>query len=457
MIRSLAVLAFLAIAPPGVAEARWQSSAVLAGPVLAALDPQVGMDAAGNATVVYGAAVGPSPSTEEHPPPGPQDQLFARPWNADGSMGDPVELGANIELESPAVAVDPRGDAIAAWAMWNGQGDVIEIATRPAGGSFGLAQTISETNAGHPSIAINATGGYVVAWDRPSGSGSTELEEATVGNVRSAPPTQATLVAKAGFGTDPRVAIDRNGDIVVAWTASRERLFVSSRPAGGRFAAARAISQSGVGTLGSHSLQMNPRGDVAAVWERIDDKGPAGNSRYRMEVAAWRFGGRLPTSRGRPITPTGDSTFGSDDPALAIDSRGNLLALWTHEDRHFKAHLETWRHRAGRGFPRSGTRRDAFQDFGGQVVAMDAQGNAYMAWLRYEGPNAAADSDALMGAAWPAGSSFLSPQLLQSPGAPGGPLIAAAVAAAGNGQAALVWDVTAPDVSMSVMGSRYGK
>jgi hypothetical protein len=192
------------------------------------------------------------------------------------------------------------------------------------------------------------------------------------------------------------------------------------------------------------------------VWERVDDKGPAGDYRYRMEVAAWRFGGRLPPSRGRPITPTGGSTFGAGEPALAIDGRGNLLALWTHEDSRYNYHLETWRHDVGGVFPRSGRRRGPGNVNGGNAVALDAQGNAFMGWLRSEKPTAAADSESLMGAAWPAGGSFLSPQVVQPPGAPGGPLIAAAIAAAGDGQAALVWNVTAADGSMTVQGSRYG-
>jgi hypothetical protein len=56
----------------------------------------------------------------------------------------PVALsGATTNANDAQVAVDPAGDATAAWMQFAPGGFTVQVATRPAGGSWSAAKTLS--------------------------------------------------------------------------------------------------------------------------------------------------------------------------------------------------------------------------------------------------------------------------------------------------------------------------
>jgi hypothetical protein len=118
--------------------------------------PQVAFDRHGNAIAVFQGPVSGTVTA--------QDVL--RP--AGGGFGSPQSLDPGVMSYSPAVAVTPTGEAIAAWQEAN----TLEAAVRPAGASFGMPAPISASG-GNPSgesLATDGQGDAVAIWNRIIGS-----------------------------------------------------------------------------------------------------------------------------------------------------------------------------------------------------------------------------------------------------------------------------------------------
>ena len=134
-------------AAPAVAAPTWLSPVDVSLAGQSALEPQVAIDAAGDAVAVWDRSNGANTIV----------QAAARP--AGGSFGAPVDLsvaGGNALV--PQVAIDPAGDAVAVWTRFNGSNVIVQAAARPAGGSFGAPVDLSLAgqNAIHPQVAIDA-------------------------------------------------------------------------------------------------------------------------------------------------------------------------------------------------------------------------------------------------------------------------------------------------------------
>src|SRR2546423_5381715 len=83
----------------------------------------------------------------------PSAALGAASWQPPVTLSPAGQSGF-----SPEVAVDPVGDAVAAW-----QGRDVEAATRPAGSCFASAQPVSDAG-DYPQVALDAHGGAVLVW-----------------------------------------------------------------------------------------------------------------------------------------------------------------------------------------------------------------------------------------------------------------------------------------------------
>ncbi len=116
--------------------------------------PQVALDDAGGAVAVWRSFDGAGFRTKAST----TSTLFGT-WSTPIPLAD-VETGGVAE---PQVAADPAGDAAAVWRTSSG---TISAATRPAGGAFDPATTISsDGTAGlHPRVAMTAAGDAIATW-----------------------------------------------------------------------------------------------------------------------------------------------------------------------------------------------------------------------------------------------------------------------------------------------------
>ena len=101
-----------------------------------------------------------------------------------GSFSAPVDVSIPAQDEgggAPALALDPAGDAVVAWSRWNGASNILQAATRPAGGTFTAAtdlaplgaEIVADAAGENPDVAMDATGDAIAIWSQTGASNRT--------------------------------------------------------------------------------------------------------------------------------------------------------------------------------------------------------------------------------------------------------------------------------------------
>ena len=125
--------------------------------------------------------------------------------------------------------MDADGNALVAWLRFNGSWTAAQVASRPAGGSWGEARNLSERggNARRLDLAMNARGDAIVTWTQTSPDlGRQPLVGVPQGGSDRWARTQVT---ENWYGLEARVALDEQGNTTAVWAGSSRPLHRSSR------------------------------------------------------------------------------------------------------------------------------------------------------------------------------------------------------------------------------------
>jgi PKD repeat protein len=413
----LALLLLALCAARAWAAPTWLSPVNLSAPGQNAVVPQVAMNQGGNAVAVWRRSDGTNTRV----------QAAVRP--AGGSFSAPVNISAaGQDANSPQVAIDQAGDAVAVWTRSDGANVRIQTASRPAGGSFSAPVNISAAgqDAFNPQVAMNQGGDAVAVWRRSDGSNDrVQAASRAAGGGFSAPVN----LSVAGKDThDPQVAIDEPGDAVAVWTrfdGANDRVQAASRAGGGGFSAPDNLSAAGQ-TAFNPQVAMDQGGGAVAVWERFDGANervqaairpsggafsapvnlsaagqPAGNAQVAIDaggdaVAVWqRFNGAnnivqaaIRSAGGAFSAPVNLSATGRDafDSQVAMDQGGDAVAVWSRFVGG-DVRVQAANRPAGGGFSAEANLSAAGEDATLPQVAMDQAGDALAAWSRFNGAN----------------------------------------------------------------------
>ncbi|HEV3046036.1 MAG TPA: PKD domain-containing protein [Solirubrobacteraceae bacterium] len=299
----LAVLAGVALLPAGASAGEWLFGFSMV-PDSAEPHPALAMNGSGEAALAF-ASNGVRVSLR------PAGGVFERP-----EWGGVRVSGEGIEGQTPAVAIDSRGDVVVVWEQDTASQQIYE-AVRPAGGSFGVPQLVSSTGkeVGSLSVAINEAGETTVAWlGEQEGS---KVVKATTAPFGGSYPTAVSLSGAGANAIQPQALDTASGKTIVYWSrpdASGLLLEVAARDAGGRF---RAPDSHGDGEIlgemvGAPSLAADPTGEAIATWRT-----PSGQ-------IAWA---RMPDGSDTFENPSvlGNS---SGPPWAAINEHGEAVIAW---------------------------------------------------------------------------------------------------------------------------------
>jgi hypothetical protein len=268
---------------------------------------------------------------------------------------------------SATVAVDAAGDTFIAYV--NTETHQVELIERPAGGSVGAPQTLSsgELLATAPSIAVDAAGDVVVAWEQLPLSGEYQAAAAT----RSAAGVLTKLGVLAGSGsgtpfpTTPSAAEDAAGAAIIAWvmpaTANIEAVtrgaaaqaFGSQATGLGKGAGSINVMADAVDSAGDDVLAFDGGGQAwvlsgkngswATSSEQISNGGASLDGRLRLAVAGtqvvvvWSqgaspeevFASRGTIGGGLTVSiDLSDATQNSESPSVATDPAGDSVVTW---------------------------------------------------------------------------------------------------------------------------------
>jgi hypothetical protein len=220
-----------------------------------------------------------------------------------------------LEASAPTVAMNSRGRAVAAWQWRDPQGiGRIQAATMGADGSWSAPEVLSSTasHAQVPDLAVANDGSVVVAWRTSATVGvapeTVQVSQRPAGGDWGEPFTLAT----GAF--DPHVAVDGNGNALVAWTRSGGLIEVASSAGGGSWQEPAVISDPNVPAY-LRDVAMNDAGMAMAAW--VDSQEEVVGVTSMAPNGLW----------GAPLTL---STPGSTDRLLevALGRDGSAVAAW---------------------------------------------------------------------------------------------------------------------------------
>jgi Divergent InlB B-repeat domain len=364
----------------------WSTAVPISPGGRGAQEPRVGIDAAGNATVIWESFVGSSqPSQIEMATKG----AGSSSWSSWSSVA-PLEIpcGCSAELQ---FAVSAEGVGVAAWVSdppgepESEEGELVYAATMLPGGLWSTPTPISGPALYNiePDVAIDGTDNATAVWVAEDEEEAV-IEEATaqVGNVWSSPVTISDPPGESGEFR-PKVAVDPAGDAAVVWLRETEAecgclssvAMGMSRPAGGSWSEPAEISppHDEVSSLSGPKVGLDGAGAATAVWTGSGPGGiPAVEAANSPEPGTWSTSSFLepeftragifaqvavaPNGRAVAIwdglNEEGDATVAAtmsggswstpqvvsnsspeelpSNPQVAFDEAGNATAVWEH-------------------------------------------------------------------------------------------------------------------------------
>jgi hypothetical protein len=266
--------------------------------------------------------------------------VFAQRYDAAG-----VPQGSEFQVNdfttgpqnSPSVAMALDGDFVVAWESGGQDGSAegvfaqrFDAAGNPAGGEFQV-NSFTTADQSSPSVAMDADGDFVVAWQSDGQDGDSRgvfAQRFDAAGVAQGSEFQVNTFTTR-FQGQVATAMDADGDFVVAWTSYGQDGF-SNGVFARRFDAAGAAQglEFQVNTVSTRSqsdpsVAMDADGDFVVAW--AGEGSGDGNG-----VFARRFDGA-----GNPLDEEfrlNDFTTGTQsNSSVALDADGDFVVAWTSD------------------------------------------------------------------------------------------------------------------------------
>jgi hypothetical protein len=302
----------------------WGSAQRISTPALATESPRVAMDKAGNALAVWQRSSGHDSVV----------QAAVRP--AGGVWSEPEDLSGPGEVAFNADVAAKAGRMIAVWTVLRERRTVVVSSSRTVAGSWAPVQTISGPvgNTSAAVVAVDDHGAAVASWRWSDGAFL--VVQAAVRSKDGLWSAPEVLSGPGRSASLPQVAMDASGDAIVAWlrnNGSWTAAQVAYRTAAGDWEAMHNLSERG-GNARRLDLAMNSRGDAVVLWTQ---------TKLRAGADLWssfRPAGSRRWSRA-PLT----ATWYGLDGRVALDEQGNATAIWAGSNTisaSFKPVGEAW-------------------------------------------------------------------------------------------------------------------
>jgi hypothetical protein len=292
--------------------------------------------------------------------------------NVAGGELKPTSLSpAGASASSPRIASDGRGNIVVAWREVDGDQSSIRAAFRPTGQAWGEVRQISAPAASteSPELAMDRLGNAVAVWHRSTGRDSVvQAAVRPAGGAWSA-PQDLSVAGDVAFGAD--VAVEA-GHVTAVWTAVRERRSIvqsSSRTIAGSWEPAETVSTPGDNSY-APVVAMDDRGGAVASWQWSDGGFLVVQAALRTSAGDWSMPEAL-SGRGRHATR----------PVVAMDADGNALVGWVRYNGAWFA-AQVARRNAGEAWAPAQNLSQRGGNAGGLDLAMNRRGDAVVTWAQ---------------------------------------------------------------------------
>jgi uncharacterized repeat protein (TIGR01451 family) len=352
-------------------------------------NPSVAMDADGDYVIAWQSLF--------QQPGGEGYGIYAQRYQADGTPAGNeflVNTFASAWQTSSTIAMDADGDFVIAWDSRVQDGDSYGVYAQrfqadgqPAGVEFRV-NTSTVGSQMKPKIAMDADGDFVVVW---KGMGTLDTSSYGIYAQRyEADGTPAGLEFLAntyttGAQNNPSVAMDADGDFVIAWDSSNlatsnvnvyaQRYQADGTPVGVEF---KVSSQPGSGNARA-SIAMDSDGDFVVAWDLLAF--PAGGG-LTYDIYAQRYqADGTPAGGEVRVTDLVEYQYKTN---IAMDADGDFIISWVSSNGQDGEYAGVYAQRfqadgqpAGNQFLVNTVTAGSQED---QKIAMDADGDFVIAW-----------------------------------------------------------------------------
>ena len=343
-----------------------------------AIEPQVTFDAFGNAVAVW----------MQYDDVSGRYNIWSNRYTAStGLWGTAVAISNNVgSAQSPQVAVDANGNAIAVWHQDDGHTNIYTNRYTASTGLWGIAALLETNDAGYayyPQVAIDAYGNAIVVWYQNVGYPYNIWSNRYTASTNSWSGAAKIETNTAGNALNPQIAIDANGNVVAVWqqyddVASRYDIWSNRYTAStGIWSTASPIETDNAGWATQPQVVFDTSGNAVAVWMQSDgSRYNIWSNRYIASTGLWGMAVLLET----------DNTGDANNPQIAVDAHGNAVAVWMQSDG---SRYNIWSNRYIASTGLWGTavllETDNTGDANEPQVAIDTNGNAVAVWLQSDG------------------------------------------------------------------------
>jgi len=248
------------------------------------------------------------------------------------SIGSPFPIASLDDLEGLAVASSPGGLSVAVWATSDSatSSDVVaqlyDNATHdPVGSTIPVAATANEEHS--PSVAMDAQGNFVVAWTSEDSSGNETVQFGLFSNAGTLTASGTVAGSDTLDAHDAQVAMSAGGKFVVAYevdSGSGDVLATRYSPAGGNRGTINVGARTDFEELNPR-VDMNYSGDFAVSYVRDNPADPTLG--HQLMLKSYTDTGERVTTATIFVTDAAVSL----DNAVGMDNKGNCTVVYIPE------------------------------------------------------------------------------------------------------------------------------
>lgn len=261
---------------------------------------------------------------------GTRNNQWANRYAVKGGWGkaQKIETENQGSVEPPVLAIDPKGNVMALWSQWDGVRSNQWGNRYLVGSGWGKAEKVENEDFGNvdkPVLVVDLSGNVTAVWPQWNGKRSDQWSNRyTVGSGWG----QAKKLGREGLGhvNNPVLTVDTTGNVMAVWrqwNGSRNNLWSNRYRVGTGWGSAEKLEYETSGnSSGDIVLAVDSTGDISAVWTQSDGKRDnQWANRYTVGVG-WGTAQKIES----------EDLGNASDPTLVVDHSGNVTIVWSQSD-----------------------------------------------------------------------------------------------------------------------------
>jgi hypothetical protein len=340
------------------------------------------------------------------------NSVQAKRYAADGTVAEAEFLVNSYTTDSQlvgSIAMSASGDFVVVWmsyganngdpSTWSVQGQRFASNGTPMGAQF-LVHTYTSGAQRAPRVAMDSDGDFVVVWysyGSPADDSSFNSVQGRRFSAAGSPlgPEFQVNTYTTGNQQWPAVAMDAEGNFVVAWTSfgsdngdasgysvQAQRFAADGTPQGGNF----LVNTFTVDHQGWPAVAMGPEGEALIVWQ---SQGSGQDDTWGYSVQGQRFGADG-TPLGGNFQVNTYTTLDQGNVAAAVGADGRFVVSWDSDNYEPYSFVNVFAKRFSSDGSAYGTEFQVNEvTYGGQLsssVTMGPRGDFLVVWSSADEP-----------------------------------------------------------------------